>query len=367
MLRRFLAQTKCLNNPIYCFSQAKITAPVAQKPGSGQVKNVTVIPGTGVGPEITNAVMRILDSAFVPIKWNVVNDFTLDQLEKQGCSAHLKQNDTILLGTLPEKNHNKYSDPYKLYKELDTFANLTYIRTLPGVKLRHTNFDIAVIRENTEGEYSGVEHEVYPGVVESIKIITKKASDRIANYAFEFAYISRRKKVTAVHKANIMKLCDGLFLQSCREAARKYPNIQYDEIIIDNCCMQLIKNPSKFDVMVMPNLYGSIVSNTLAGLSGGPGVTSGANIGNQYAIFEQGTRNTGLEVNGQIVGNPTGIILSAVMMLKHMGLPKFAVDIENALERTYIDGIVRTQDLGGTATVDQFADEVIKNLKKLSD
>lgn len=363
MLRRFLTRTKCLNNPIYCFSQAKITAPVAQKPGSGQTQNVTVIPGTGVGPEITGAVMRILDSAFVPIKWDVVNDFTLDQLEKSGCSSHLKKNDILLLGTLPEKSKERYSDPYRLYKELDTFANLTYIRTLPNVKQRHNNFDIAVIRENTEGEYSGVEHEVYPGVVESIKIITKKASDRIANYAFEFAYVSRRKKVTAVHKANIMKLCDGLFLQSCKEAAKKYPNIEYEEIIIDNCCMQLIKNPSRFDVMVMPNLYGSIVSNTLAGLCGGPGVTSGANIGDKYAIFEQGTRHTGLEVNGKIVGNPTGLLLSAVMMLKHLGLAKFAVDIERALERTYLDGKVRTRDLGGDASVDQFADEIIRNLK----
>jgi len=264
-----------------------------------------------------------------------------------------------------KKFKDKYKDTAKIYRELNLFANVTYAKSLPNVNLRHKEVDIVVIRENTEGEFSGVEHEVYPGVVESLKIITKTASDRIANYAFEFAYVSGRKKVTAVHKANIMKLCDGLFLESCREASKKYPFIEYDEIIIDNCCMQIVKNPWKFDVMVMPNLYGSIVSNTVAGIVGGPGMTCGANIGEKNTIFEQGTRHSGADIAGKNAANPTALILSSIMMLKHLGLPKFATNIEKALNKTYKEGKVRTADVGGTNSTSEFTKGIIQNLQDI--
>jgi isocitrate dehydrogenase (NAD+) len=270
------------------------------------------------------------------------------------------------LGGLPKgkKDEGKYKDTTKIYKELECFANISYGKSFPNVKARHDNVDVVVIRENTEGEYSGVEHEVYPGVVESIKVITKQASDKIANYAFEFAYISGRKKVTAVHKANIMKLCDGLFLESCREAAKKYPFIKYEEMIIDNTCMQIVKNPWKFDVMVMPNLYGTIVSNTIAGIVGGPGMTCGANIGEKFTVFEQGTRHSGYDIAGKDIANPTALILSSIMLLKHEGFPRFAEQIERALVKTYQDGY-RTKDVGGNHSLSQFVDILSNNLAKV--
>jgi len=345
-------------------TEGLISTPIAQRPGVGKDRTVTVIPGIGIGPEVTGAVERIFQAAVCPIKFEKLTQFSLDAIDKPEVNAALKKNETILLGSLSKKAGDKYKDTTRIYKELNLFANLTYAKTLPNVNTRHQNVDICVLRENTEGEYSGVEHEVYPGVVESLKIITKAASDRIANYAFEFAYVSGRKKVTAVHKANIMKICDGLFLESCREVAQKYPFIEYEEMIIDNTCMQLVKNPWRFDVMVMPNLYGTIVSNTVAGVCGGPGMTCGANIGDKYTIFEQGTRHSGIDIAGKNIANPTALILSSIMMLKHLGLPKFATNIERALDKTYRDGKVRTPDIGGNNTLDQFVDEVINNLQK---
>jgi isocitrate dehydrogenase (NAD+) len=353
-----------LSRASFSTADGNISTPIAQRPGIGKEKNVTVIPGIGIGPEVTGAVQRIFKAAVCPIKFETLNDFSIDNIDKPEMNATLRKNETILLGSISKRSGEKYKDTTRIYKELGLFANLTYAKSLPNVNTRHQNVDICVLRENTEGEYSGVEHEVYPGVVESLKIVTKTASDKIANYAFEFAYVSGRKKVTAVHKANIMKLCDGLFLESCREVAEKYPFIQYEEMIIDNTCMQLVKNPWRFDVMVMPNLYGTIVSNTVAGICGGPGMTCGANIGDKYTIFEQGTRHSGIDIAGKNVANPTALILSSIMMLKHLGLPKFATDIERALDKTYRDGKVRTQDIGGNNSLDQFVDAVIGNLQK---
>jgi len=267
-----------------------------------------------------------------------------------------------VIGVLSEDKDSNYMENTKLIRTLDLYANLIYTRSIPHTKTRHKNVDIVIIRENTEGEYSGIEHEVYPGVIESVKIITKHASQRLAEYGFEFAYLSGRKKVTAVHKANIMKLCDGMFLEATRETAKKYPFIKYDEIIIDNCCMQMVKNPWQFDVMVMPNFYGSIVANTAAGITGGPGLTPGAAIGQKYIVFEQGTRHTGYDIVGKHWANPTALVLSSIIMLKHMGLPKFASEIERALNKVYREGKVRTRDTGGSASSDDFTNEIIKNL-----
>lgn len=368
MLKNLIYQSKGLNIiPRSFFTSSPICTPIAQRPGIGKERNITLIPGCGIGPELAEVVKKVFQAAKCPIKWDVIPGFTPEDIGNSSCNDLLKKNSTILLGMLSKgrRDEGKYLDTTKIYKELECFANVTYAKSFPNCKARHCDVDVVVIRENTEGEYSGVEHEVYPGVVESIKIITKAASDRIANYAFEFAYISGRKKVTAVHKANIMKLCDGLFLESCREVAKKYPFIQYEEMIIDNTCMQIVKNPWKFDVMVMPNLYGTIVSNTIAGIVGGPGMTCGANVGEKFTVFEQGTRHSGIDIAGKNLANPTALLLSSIMMLKHEGLPIFAEQIELALDKTYQDGKVRTRDIGGNSTLDQFVDEVLKNIATL--
>jgi len=365
MLSRFLK--KSLSTiPKYSFSNTGcevIKVPIAQRPGIGSTRHVTLIPGYGLGQEIVNSVRKIVDAAHSPIAWDVIEDFQASKLDDPEFSKKLRQNEVMLLGLLPTKQGEKYVDSFRLYQKLNLYANMVYSKTLPGANTRHKNVDIVVIRENTEGEFSGVEHEVFPGVVESIKVITKEASLRIAEYTFEFAYLSGRKKVTAVHKANIMKLCDGLFLEACREVAAQYPFIKYEEMIIDNCCMQVVKNPWQFDVMVMPNLYGSIVSHAVAGICGGPGVTCGASIGEKHVIFEHGARVSAEDITSKDVANPSALILSSVMMLKHMGLPKFAYNIENALEKTLIDGI-RTKDIGGNNTLEEFTDAVINNIQK---
>ncbi|CAD8092539.1 unnamed protein product [Paramecium sonneborni] len=331
-----------------------------QRPGEGQLKNVTMLPGDGIGPEITKSVMQVFDALHVPIKFDVLDNFNFDNDEQRSL---LKKNECILLGVMTEKNQ-KYTDNYRFYKYLDLYANITFAFSVEGITQRHNNTDIVVIRENTEGEYSGVEHEVYPGVVESIKVTTKQASLRIAEYAFEFAHLSGRKKVTAVHKANIMKLVDGLFLQAHREVAQKYPFIKYEEMIIDNCCMQLVKNPTQFDVMVMPNLYGSIVQNVVAGITGGVGMAAGASIGKNHALFSQGCRHTGRDIAGQNIVNPSALLVSSSLLLRHLGLPNFADQICSAVQETIQNKNFKTKDIGGKASTEQFTKEVIKCLGK---
>jgi isocitrate dehydrogenase (NAD+) len=234
----------------------------------------------------------------------------------------------------------------QLRKELDLFASLVHCFNLPGLPTRHDNVDIVVIRENTEGEYAGLEHEVVPGVVESLKVITKCCSERIAKYAFEYAYLNNRRTVTAVHKANIMKLADGLFLESSREVAKKYPGIKYNEIIVDNCCMQLVSKPEQFDVMVTPNLYGNLVANTAAGIAGGTGVMPGGNVGADHAIFEQGA-SAGNVGNEKLVvkkrANPVALLLSSAMMLRHLQFPSFADRLEQAVMGVIKEGKFRTK------------------------
>lgn len=236
---------------------------------------------------------------------------------------------------------------------------------MPNVETRHKDINFIVIKDNLEGEYSGIEHEVYPGVFESIKIITHERSLKLAEYAFEHSFLTGRKKVTAVHKANIMKLADGLFLDCCREVAAKYPMIEYEEMVVDNTCMQLSKAPEQFDVMVMPNLYGSIITSIATGLVGGPGLTAGASLGDDYRLFESGTRFSGRWMSGKNIVNPSALLYSGVNMLNSMGLSRFGDLISDAVTNVYAEGKVLTTDVGGSATTTEFTQRVIEEVRKL--
>ncbi len=251
----------------------------------------------------------------------------------------------------------------KIRRELDLFANVVRCCTLPGIQTRHSDLDLVVIREQTEGEYSALEHESVPGVIECLKIITRDNSLRIAKFAFDYATRNNRQKVTAVHKANIMKLGDGLFLNSCRQISTLYPKIQFESMIVDNCCMQLASNPHQFDVLVTPNLYGNIVDNLAAGLVGGAGVVPGESYSTEFAIFEPGARHTFSQAVGRNIANPTAILLCAANMLKHLHLDSHSNLIQNAVKSVLKAGKVRTQDIGGYASTTEFTSAVINNLR----
>lgn len=344
-------------------------------PGDAAVKTVTLIPGDGIGPEITDAVVDVVDYMKAPIIWERFENLSGTVDGKPATSvppeliASIRKNQVCLKGTLftplDKKNTNTQSMNVLLRKDLETYVNLVHGFSIPGLKAtRYENLDIAVIRENTEGEYSGVEHEVVDGVVESLKCITFAKSKRIAEYAFEFALLNHRAKVTAVHKANIIKLGDGMFLKACRDVASRYPTIKYDEMIVDNTCMQLVSHPEQFDVMVTPNLYGNLVSNVVAGLVGGYGVCPGCNVGSGVAIFEQGARHVAKELSGKGMANPTATLLSTVMMLRHLKFYHFADRLENAVMKVYESGDLDlvTPDVGGTGSLKKMRDAIIKNL-----
>lgn len=332
-----------------------------QRPGDSEIRKITCIPGNYIGPEITSSIKRIFSSLFIPVEFQTIENFSFNDNSHK---ALLLKNPAILLGVISPFKGSKYSEISGFYKFLDLYAQMVAAYSFSTIKTRHQNVDIAIIRENTEGEYSGIEHEVYPGVMESIRVVTKSASLRIAEYAFEFAYLSGRKKVTAVHKANIMKICDGLFLQACREVSSKYPMLKYEEMIIDNCTMQLVKNPKQFDVIVTLNLYGTILSNVCAGITGGVGMTAGASIGKNYALFSQGCTHTGKDIAGKNTVNPTALILSSIMMLRYLNLPMFADTVTHGLKKTINESKKRTADIGGSSTTIEFTDEVIKNCQE---
>jgi isocitrate dehydrogenase (NAD+) len=251
-----------------------------------------------------------------------------------------------------------------LRKALELYANLRPVKNLAGAKSRWDNVDLIIVRENTEDLYAGLEHTVIPGVVESLKIITEKASTRIARFAFEYAVKHGRKKVHAIHKANIMKLSDGLFLTSCRAVAKQYPAIEYKEMIVDNTCMQLVMKPQQFDVLLLPNLYGDVISDLGAGLVGGLGLVPSGNIGERAAIFEA-VHGTAPDIVGRGIANPTAILMSGIMMLDYLGEEAAARRVESALHAVYRDGQSLTQDVGGTATTRQFTDAVLAALDKV--
>lgn len=329
---------------------------------------ITLIPGDGIGPEIIAATVRIIEASGVDVKW---------ETQILGAQALEKYGDTLPPATIESIKRNKValkgpqmtpigkgftSVNVGLRKALDLYANVRPVKALPNVECRYPNLDLVVMRENTEDLYSGLEHVVIPGVVESIKIITEKASTRIARYSFEFARANGRKKVTAVHKANIMKLSDGLFLECFYNVAKDFPEIESDDKIIDNCCMQLVMRPEQFDVLVLENLYGDIVSDLCAGLIGGLGLAPGANIGEQGAVFEA-VHGSAPDIAGQGIANPTAILMSAIMMLRHIGEMDAAARTEKAMLEVFTEGKTLTQDLGGTAKTADFANAIIDKLQ----
>jgi isocitrate dehydrogenase (NAD+) len=328
---------------------------------------ITLIPGDGIGPEVASAAVRVLTATGIDFQF---------ETEMAGAGAMGKEGKALPPRVLESIRTNKValkgptatpigtghrSVNVELRKTLDLYANLRPVRTLPGVKSRYDGVDLIVVRENTESLYSGLEHVVVPGVVESIKIITEKASSRIARFAFDYAEKHGRRRVTAVHKANIMKLSDGLFLKSVRAVAEKYPEIEYKEFIVDNACMQIVLNPQQFDVMLLPNLYGDVMSDLAAGLVGGLGVVPSGNIGDNGAMFEA-VHGTAPDIAGKGLANPTALLLSSILMLDHLGERSAARRIEAALEKVYREAKHTTKDVGGSATTDQFTDALISAL-----
>jgi isocitrate dehydrogenase (NAD+) len=325
---------------------------------------VTLIPGEGIGPEVATATRRILEAAGVQIEWEEIAGRTGDsndqgQRVNQAAIDSVRRNRVALKGPMATAiAGGAPSVNVALRKSLDLFANLRPVKNVPGVKSHFENVDLILVRENTEDLYSGLEHEVVPGVVESLKIITEKASTRIARFAFDYARRHGRKKIHAIHKANIMKLSDGLFLRSVRTVAAQFPEIQYKELIVDNACMQIVMDPLQFDMLLLPNLYGDVMSDLAAGLVGGLGVVPSANIGDDCAMFEA-VHGTAPDIAGKGLANPTALLMSALLMLDHLGERAAAEKIEAALLKTYREGIDTTRDVGGKAGTDQFAHAVM--------
>jgi isocitrate dehydrogenase (NAD+) len=329
---------------------------------------ITLIPGDGIGPEVTEAVVRVFAVAGAPLEWERI-DAGVTAFKRYNTSLpaelldSIRRNRVALKGPVTTPIGEGFTSVnVGLRKALELYANLRPVRNLPGVESRFAGVDLIVVRENTEDLYSGLEHEVVPGVVESLKIITEKASTRIAQFAFEFARANGRKRVTAIHKANIMKLGDGLFLESTRAVSRGHTDVVYDERIVDAVCMQLVMYPERFDVLLLPNLYGDIVSDLCAGLVGGLGVVPGANIGRDSAVFEA-VHGSAPDIANQNRANPTALLLSALMMLEHLGEAALAERIRAALTRVLQAGRVRTRDLGGTASTTEFTDAICREVE----
>ena len=330
---------------------------------------ITLIPGDGIGPEVASSVVRIIEASGVEIQWET-HYAGAQALEKFGETLPKELLDSILRNKVALKGpvttpigKGFTSVNVGLRKTLDLYANLRPVRALPNVPCRYPELDLVVVRENTESLYAGLEHVVVPGVVESLKIITEKASTRIARFAFEYSTRERRQKITAVHKANIMKLSDGLFLDCFRKVSEDYPSIIADDKIIDNACMQLVMRPEQFDVMLLENLYGDIVSDLCAGLVGGLGLVPGANIGEKGAVFEA-VHGSAPDIAGQGVANPTALLQSGLLMLRYLGEREAADKIETSLLAVFADGKVRTRDIGGTAKTTEFADAIIQKMNE---
>jgi len=330
---------------------------------------VTLIPGDGIGPEVTEAVVRIFKVAKVDVEWER-HDAGVAAFKRYNQSLpgvlleSIRQNKVALKGPVTTPIAEGFTSVnVGLRKALDLYANLRPVRNLAGVPSRFADVDLVIVRENTEDLYAGLEHQIIPGVVESLKIITEKASTRIAEFAFDYARRFRRKRVTAIHKANIMKLSDGLFLESTRKVSREYTDVTYDERIVDAACMHLVMRPEKFDVLLLPNLYGDIVSDLCAGLVGGLGVVPGANIGEEAAVFEA-VHGSAPDIADKNLANPTALLLSGLMLLDHIGERERASRIRAALDRVLAAGVVRTHDLGGTASTTEFTDAICKEVEK---
>jgi isocitrate dehydrogenase (NAD+) len=338
-----------------------------------QRHKVTLLPGEGIGLEVSAAVRRIMEASGVQIDWEVL-EARAENTDKGTTGAEVlntaaiesvRRNKVALKGPMATAiAGGARSVNVALRKSLDLYANLRPVKNLPGVKSHFENVDVVIVRENTEDLYSGLEHEVVPGVVESLKIITEKASTRIAKFAFEYARKTSRKKIHAIHKANIMKMSDGLFLKSVRAVAEKYPEVEYKELIVDNACMQIVIDPQQFDILLLPNLYGDVMSDLAAGLVGGLGVVPSGNIGEEGAIFEA-VHGTAPDIAGKGVANPTALLMSSILMLNYIGESYTADRVEQALWRVYREGEHLTRDLGGKAGTNEFADAVIAALPRV--
>jgi isocitrate dehydrogenase (NAD+) len=329
---------------------------------------VTLIPGDGIGPEVTQATVRILEATGVKFEWESFS---------AGAEAFAKYQEYIPkeLSESIERTHVGLKGPVttpigggfssinvELRKRFELFANFRPIRNLPHIPTRYPGVDLIIVRENTEGLYSGIEHEVVPGVVESLKIMTEKACTRVSRFAFEYARKNQRKKIHSIHKANIMKMSDGLFLRCSRAIAKEYPEITYGEHIVDNTCMQLVMNPYQYDMLLMENLYGDILSDLCAGLVGGLGLVPGANFGHECAIFEA-VHGSAPDIAGRNIANPTAVLRSALLMLRHLGEHDAALKIRNAIDEVYRDRSKLTRDVGGTAGTSEFADAIIQAME----
>ena len=329
---------------------------------------ITLIPGDGIGPEVTKATVRILEATGLKFEWETF---------QAGAEAYEKYHEYIPKELLDSIDRNRValkgpvttpvgggfaSINVALRKKFELYANFRPIRNLPHIPTRYPDVDLIILRENTEGLYSGIEHEVVPGVVESLKIITEKASTRIARFAFDYARKNGRKKIHAIHKANIMKMSDGLFIRCSRNVSKEYPEITYGEHIVDNTCMQLVMNPYQYDVLLLENLYGDIISDLCAAFVGGLGFVPGANIGDQHAIFEA-VHGSAPDIAGKNMANPTAVLRSSLLMLRHIGEHDAALRIRNALEKVYRDREKLTRDVGGKAGTSEFADHIIEAMK----
>ena len=328
---------------------------------------ITLIPGDGIGPEISRAVVRIIEAAGVAVEWETFKAGA-ESLAAGGRSLpddlmeSFQRNRLGLKGpTTTPIGEGHVSINVGLRKAFQLYASFRPVRNLPSLETRYGNVDLIIFRENTEDLYSGLEHEVVPGVVESLKIITEKATTRISRAAFEYARREHRKKIACIHKANIMKMSDGLFLRSARKVAAEYPEIEYKEVIVDNACMQLVMNPLQFDVLLMSNLYGDIVSDLCAGLVGGLGIVPGANLGDDAALFEA-VHGSAPDIAGKDLANPTALLQSAVLMLRHIGEREAATQVDTALRLVYREKRHLTRDVGGTASTTEFTDSLIAAL-----
>ncbi|NFL94786.1 isocitrate/isopropylmalate dehydrogenase family protein [Clostridium botulinum] len=328
---------------------------------------ITLIPGDGIGPEVTEAARKVIDAVGADINWHVV-EAGEKVLDKYGTPLpdyvldSIKDTKVALKGPVTTPVGKGFrSVNVTLRKSLNLYANIRPVKSYKGIKSRYENVDLIIVRENTEDLYAGIEHMIGDDIAESIKVITKKASDRIVDYAFDMARKENRNKVTAVHKANIMKLSDGLFLNCAKEVASKNKDIDFEDVIVDAMAMKLVLNPEKYDVLVMPNLYGDILSDMAAGLVGGLGLLPGANIGYEGAVFEA-AHGAAPDIAGKNKANPTACILSGAMMLNYIGENEKAKKIENAIEKVFVEGKCLTEDLGGSSTTEEFTKAIIENL-----
>ncbi|MDD4496299.1 MAG: isocitrate/isopropylmalate dehydrogenase family protein [Eubacteriales bacterium] len=332
--------------------------------------HITLIPGDGIGPEIATATRRVLDATGVQFNWDIQN---AGEAQISTCGTPLPEatltsivkNGIALKGPITTpKGIGFRSVSVELRKKFDLYANLRPIKTHPGISSKYNNVDLVIVRENTEDLYAGIEFMVNSDIAQSVKIFTRKSCERIIRFAFKYAVKNKRKKVTAVHKANIMKCTDGMFLEVANYIAKEYPTIEYEDMIIDAMCMRLVQYPERYDVLVLPNLYGDIISDLCAGLVGGIGITPGANIGSDISIFEA-IHGSAPDIAGQGIANPIALILSGVMMLRHLNEIKAAERIERAINQILTDGKYLTFDLGGQSTTDEFADAIIEKIKNM--